>query len=1017
MSRMTTMTLKLVTVGLAACLFFCRPLLGFDPRTHVWVGQQVLNDVVPDGKVTVDGFDYEVDPHIVEALRKHPSIYRMGHIGPDGSPDALVGQTIVHPGIENGWQTDDWLKWVLERGANSEQGIAYSYGFVGHAAGDMIMHTYVNAYAGDYFTLTDGETDAEVRHYTLEHFVGDHTPPIRNHFGQYLGNPDEIVTLPASFVADTFIVNKGAIQQYKKYLLTTAHLVAMHEVKHLVRTLRSEVESLEIPINEEIENVLRLIGDAERRLAELKELAEGILPRIASQRDAVRIARIAVSEQRKIVESIEVVDRQLRDKLAEADRALEWLEDKVIEANEYIDRTTVRAIDEGLRGIRRAEELIAYSERRIPHWQGQISHWEGRIGHWRGRIRHWRRVIDRYPACNLSVTCRSAKASLRVVEENLRTVEANLAISRKSLDIVRHNLAVGRKNLAMWRRHVELWEKSRREWIAARKKWIENRGRWREHRRNILKQLAEVNVPLTVEREKLAFLEKRLEEAEQALAKLEQQLETWRQEIGQLEDRIPILQARSPKLEDMLRITQSLSAFFTNWDNDLASAIDEYCVATSESIRAAMRHEGIEGMLRPLEEWQRCWLPVFTGLPREIPNTVCQAEYVYSGLVEEVHQLRQRAQELVFEVAPVLRIVKQTVDDLKEDLKNAAIELGDKWVPRPLRQYYRLKTRGTDERTLNTVFSTDNSGKQLLTFDRISTRINRDLGRYHEVRYQNRFGRQRRRLFRRWRQRRLQRTATLGPIQFDPQAFAVAVNAVRLSKLTLLGAAELNRIPSNYGVSAPFDKYGDSLYPTDGTFVNVLYRSVRSIDGNHSWRGNALPPLRRYGCDDSAKVDFGYPWQDSAERRSWGFRLWEDESLRENAFSRIFRTVPIDGDNYVFPSNLVDMVPEGYPQCDEATADVPPKAKAATAVQDFTDRRAELDDLLHREVSDAVGERTELDIQAARKKLLNRALEADTKGDTNITGLLQDKDVKRVMDIPLPTPVPDNEPGEPPADD
>ncbi|MFC1758476.1 hypothetical protein ACFL2H_06875 [Planctomycetota bacterium] len=82
-------------------------------------------------------------------------------------------------------------------------------------------------------------------------------------------------------------------------------------------------------------------------------------------------------------------------------------------------------------------------------------------------------------------------------------------------------------------------------------------------------------------------------------------------------------------------------------------------------------------------------------------------------------------------------------------------------------------------------------------------------------------------------------------------------------------------------------------------------------------------------------------------------------------------------------------------------------------MQDFTDRRAELDDQLHREFSDVVSERTELDIQAIRSKILDGALGKDT----DITGLLQERDVKQVMDIPLPTPVPDTEPDEPPAED
>ena len=76
----------------------------------MWVAQQVLNDVLPDGKVTIGQWEYQIDEDILSALRSHQAEYRMGNAGPDGFPDLIVPQITTHPGVERAWQSDDWLR-------------------------------------------------------------------------------------------------------------------------------------------------------------------------------------------------------------------------------------------------------------------------------------------------------------------------------------------------------------------------------------------------------------------------------------------------------------------------------------------------------------------------------------------------------------------------------------------------------------------------------------------------------------------------------------------------------------------------------------------------------------------------------------------------------------------------------------------------------------------------------------------------------------------------------------------
>ena len=144
-------------------------------KDHFWIGQQVINDVQDDGKITLAGRSYEVDEQIRRAIIDHPDRFRMGNLGPDVFPDPVVGQTTTHPGLKKGWKTDEWLKHLITS-ANSPDEVAMAFGFVAHAAGDVFAHTYVNAYAGDVFILTDDERDVERRHFVLEKYIEALTP-------------------------------------------------------------------------------------------------------------------------------------------------------------------------------------------------------------------------------------------------------------------------------------------------------------------------------------------------------------------------------------------------------------------------------------------------------------------------------------------------------------------------------------------------------------------------------------------------------------------------------------------------------------------------------------------------------------------------------------------------------------------------------------------------------------------------------------------------------------------------
>ncbi|MGI0491239.1 DUF3421 domain-containing protein [Alkalinema pantanalense CENA528] len=179
---------SLVAIGLA---LFWQPsqALAWKPTTHVYLGQQALNDALDDGKVTIPRVDYEkgeitgtigtyaVDPTILAALRSNAAQYRAGILGPDAYPDILTGQQVIHPsdqetGISGGSNT--WLQYLWDRAntANTPAIRAFTVGYLTHAAGDMYGHTFVNNFSGGSFAITPPKGPANaIKHIVVEGYT------------------------------------------------------------------------------------------------------------------------------------------------------------------------------------------------------------------------------------------------------------------------------------------------------------------------------------------------------------------------------------------------------------------------------------------------------------------------------------------------------------------------------------------------------------------------------------------------------------------------------------------------------------------------------------------------------------------------------------------------------------------------------------------------------------------------------------------------------------------------------
>lgn len=179
--------LKRLLLATAAGVALAAPAQGFGVRAHLWIADQVYADLA-DCRLTIRGEAFEVPDEACEAIRRNRGAFLAGAIGPDAFPDLVVGQSIVHPGVEEGWQANQWLEHLLVNAGEcpilSGPGAgppgcaetAFAWGYAMHFAGDIFAHSYVNNYAGESFDFRTGGRGDELRHFRLEKYLDQFLP-------------------------------------------------------------------------------------------------------------------------------------------------------------------------------------------------------------------------------------------------------------------------------------------------------------------------------------------------------------------------------------------------------------------------------------------------------------------------------------------------------------------------------------------------------------------------------------------------------------------------------------------------------------------------------------------------------------------------------------------------------------------------------------------------------------------------------------------------------------------------
>lgn len=337
---------------------------GFSLDTHLYIASKVLDDGL-SGSISVCAGEalasakpgsrcarrYPIPAATLAALKSSPSAYLAGALGPDVFPDFITSQVTVHPGLEHGWGTDDFLRHLSTK-AEGGADLAWLSGFLSHASSDVFAHSWVNHYAGGIFDISKHveSNEIEVRHFVLERYIADRTPRI---WTKYAATPEA----PHEFVADQLMLANPVSAQFKKAGPVTGHVVAIEVLHENVQKLYEDALALSKTINEigakklqpleaakaklklaeeglklaskglqEAENALKkrdeLIAEAEKLLLGAAKIIDENPGLITGWRQQMEAAKLSLDAQESALEGLRDAARAAREAVDRADKAL-----------------------------------------------------------------------------------------------------------------------------------------------------------------------------------------------------------------------------------------------------------------------------------------------------------------------------------------------------------------------------------------------------------------------------------------------------------------------------------------------------------------------------------------------------------------------------------------------------------------------------------------------------------------------------------------------------------------------
>ncbi|PIF45735.1 hypothetical protein CLU96_2746 [Chryseobacterium sp. 52] len=809
-------------------LFFaCAKGYAFDLKTHLWIAQQVLNDVVKNKAISLNNKTYKLNDKVLSALTANPSHFRMGTLGIDVFPDPIVGQITAHPGLTGGWKTDDWIRHVLNS-ASTPQEIAFAYGYACHASMDIFAHTYVNAYSGDIFLLSD-EIAVERRHFALEKYIGNHIPALINENGQVVTEYASLVSSPTSFLSKTFILNNAVQREYKAS--GSFHLVAMNGVYHIVNELdRANQNAISLLST----NYFNLLKEEQKLLFELDKKV-GLTAQADLQLKLTKEALDLKSEANKaLLEKIKF-EKELFDKGIEAQKNIENIiqqKHKIIsDGNNLVYNLENEAINKKADIAKIATDISL-----LPLTISQEITKE---------ISKWIPVIPYLCGSFLNPKLCSSKLVKQLVKETIQITNPDIDRLKKEKNKLIDVISNIEKTIL----------KTKTDVIAATNDIAQKTEELNNLKNNLI--LSEAN-QLKYKLEKEA-LEKEMELSQTAYNKAKEIYENAKAEESAAKGRLESFVDQFINVaKDLIERYNIMHLILENWRKDIEKASVEYIYAGEKFSKDILSKNG-NGFSHYVD-WYKCWSPVFVSIPSQIPQATCTIENYYQKLNTEIDKTLEKLGPLQYLLNPTKLIKEKVENEAKKAIEYASIHISNHIFGKETTDFFLLIS-GREEVTtakLIDIFKEDGSGKNLLTFEDITVIIHKEMG------------------------------ISDNQTTIDPEKFSSLYNAVQLSKLSVLNGRSLNKLHSDY-VGNKKTAYGKTLYPDeDHSNFSILDKAVNSIDGSCQWMHTSTPLYRHSGVDQKWPNDRNYGYSHCTDNSS-GFRLWVDEPSREKIFNVIFK--------------------------------------------------------------------------------------------------------------------------------
>jgi len=659
----------------------------FGLKTHVWIGQRILAEIQDSCRVEIDDAPIAVNAQACASIREHPGSFLAGLLGPDAYPDLITGQVTTHPGIDGDWQTNDWLIHLYES-ANPGAELAFAAGYLVHAASDTFAHSYVNAYAGDIFVLSD-ERRVELRHFLLEKYI-DSLLPARAFDPNSLSPPSE-------WLRDKLIHNSDASRLAKKSGFSL-HVGAMHDIHSNVSKLADDLDRMEedaarlivgVPI--EIAKASAQIASGETALKGASEalgLADQALQAEQALFDAAEKGLLSATTQlQRNLDEIDLLGREARLARDAAETARRVSNQAISELGRL--RGRLLELDKEIQGVAqyvtkevcRDEVVETVCSVFCPICSSVCKDVTRRVC----------KLVDEVNSAWAQINGQILDVRRRIADEETRIAQAGVDLTT---------------NIELER--IKLQEQASKQLLTAALD-------------------AAKGIAQTAFDTRKAALNAQIDATRNA-RELVNQLVT---ELARLRQRLLDLDGVESALKDLIARVDLLSGLAKNWRNGMATAGREFVVASNDVAKGML--SGNANFASIYLEWWKCTGNAYTGIPVQFGQSICGVENGLARMEEEVNKIVSRLLPPPFDrvYAEYVKVRERVEKEIHNGVSDAALHFAKLVAPDATTgKFIELLARPqqASRSMMNDAFATAaDSDKPILTFPRISDLVDADM--------------------------------------------------------------------------------------------------------------------------------------------------------------------------------------------------------------------------------------------------------------------------------------------------